>query len=63
MAEPAQRYATKEPRNRFPDDQRLREAGFVIWSRPAKGESIWIRDGVRYTWSEALADIRAKEKA
>lgn len=62
MAEPAQRYTTAEPKARFPQDERLRAHGYTIWSRPGKGESIWLRGGKLYTWSEALAEIRKERQ-
>lgn len=42
---------------RFPDDKQLRNHGFTIHSRPAKGEPLWIKSGVVFKESEALLRV------
>jgi hypothetical protein len=39
----------------FPDDVRIRAAGFRIRSRPKSGPVTWERGGETYTHAEALA--------
>lgn len=52
-------HRTLETRNRFPTDQRLRNAGFTIFSRPATGEPVWVRGGVEHKESFALSLLEA----
>lgn len=67
--EPREKPAKDEPESvatptvdkskRFPADQRLREAGFVIASRPDKGQATWRRNGREFLESVALQQIGA----
>jgi hypothetical protein len=55
MAKATEKPAPKVYRGPHIDDQRLRDKGFVIRSRPAKGEAIWTGlDGELWSHSEAL---------
>lgn len=48
---------TRDKQNRFPTDQMLRNNGYEIRDRPAKGEPIWRHksSGEIHTQSEAVA--------
>lgn len=50
-----------ETRRMWPDDIRLRRAGFQIHARPNKGEALWRFGGVVLTESEALASLQTAE--
>lgn len=52
-------HRTLETRNRFPIDQRLRNAGFAIYERPTTGEPVWTRGGVEFKESFALSLLEA----
>ena len=46
--------AKTKSKSRESIDKTLRAAGFQIWSRPAKGEPLWVKDGEKYPQSSAL---------
>lgn len=54
--------ATEETRDFFPQDRRLRMAGFKIHSRVKENEPQWGRGDQVYGEREALAIVRAEEK-
>ena len=47
---------------RFPIDVLLRKHGFIIVNRPQKGETIWEREGKRYTQAQALRRVPKVER-
>lgn len=53
-SKPAADYPTEDSSQRFPLDSELREAGFRIASRPARGPAVWERGGKRYPQADAL---------
>lgn len=56
-------FDTRDKQPRFPDDDKLREKGYVIVSRPNRGEALWKLPGCEpVTQSEALRSIREWER-
>ena len=53
----ADRDTTRDTSTRFAGDQKIRDAGFVIASRPGTGEAVWrhAKTGTLYTESEVRA--------
>jgi hypothetical protein len=47
-------HPTQSTRHRFPDDDKLRAAGWAIHGRPKAGEPVWTKGGVLLRHSEAL---------
>jgi len=47
-------HPSRETRERFPTDEKLRAWGFRLKARPDKGEPIWELDGMKFTQTEAL---------
>jgi hypothetical protein len=66
MYPPRQEYeigcSSAETRDMWPNDQKLRRHGFKIWSRKGSSEAMWIKGGVLFTESEALALADAEDK-
>jgi hypothetical protein len=54
------RSAWASTARRFPIDLMLREEGFRIADRPAKGEPIWVRDRKRFAEVEAVKTVLRK---
>lgn len=54
---------TRETRDRHPGDQRLREFGFRIHSRPKDGPVTWELCGAVYTAEEAEKVVRDRIKS
>ncbi len=54
-----ERHRSEDRTGRFPKDMTLRLHGFRIWYRPTRGESVWIKDGKTFTYSQALKEIRS----
>lgn len=50
-------HRAQDKTRRYPKDAALREHGFEVHARPAKGEAQWTRGGKVYTQSEALAAL------
>lgn len=53
---------TKDYSDRFPLDQLLRKHGFQILSRPNKGETMWEKQGKKFTQKKALYTISREER-
>ena len=54
---------TRERRNPFPDDQRLRKAGWEILARPRVGPDVWVHwSGTEMTFEEAIKHETEKWK-
>lgn len=45
---------TRETKDRFPTDQKLRKFGFVIATRPKNGKALWKRGGEMFCQERAL---------
>lgn len=50
-----------ETRTRYPDDMRLRAAGFRIHARPKDGEPIWTKSGILFSHRDALKRLETSE--
>ena len=57
---PTKAVATSE--RRHATDAYLRRFGWVIFSRPKRGEAVWIRDGEKYPQEQAL-QITERERS
>jgi hypothetical protein len=54
-------HAWKEHSSRYPDDDKLRQAGFTIARRSKGHEPVWTRDGVEYSQSLALSIVERED--
>lgn len=53
----------KTPPTLFPDDDLLRERGFVLLRRPAYGgQPVWVRDEREYLQSDAVKKAKAERE-
>jgi hypothetical protein len=57
------RHGEARNESRFPEDQRLRRAGYRIVRRPKNGPAIWCSPwGDEVEHDDALADVEAEER-